>query len=387
MIHKAYKTEINPTLEQKYIINQTIGVCRYLQNLYIEKRNQYYKDHQKKLTVNNFDQWYRKEYLLENPDKAWIKEVSSKSRKRALEDVNQAYDNFYAGRARLPKFKRKHDQEGSMYFVRNDKNHRIECLRHRIKIPTLGFVRLKEKGYLPTDAPIISGRITKRAGRYYVSVIVETDIDRQYFSDKDNYSDGQGIDVGIKDLAICSNGAIYPNINQTSKVKRIEKQLRKQQRKLSKKLHNRKEDATNKNIAKQTIKVQKLHQRLTNIRTNYENQVINQILKEKPKYITLETLNIAGMLRNKHLSKSIQQQRLFSFTNKLTDKAVQSGIEVRKVSTFYPSSKLCASCGFKKSDLKLSDRIYHCDLCGYTNDRDMNAAINLKQAEEYLVVE
>lgn len=387
MIHKAYKTEINPTPEQKYIINQTIGVCRYLQNLYIEKRNQYYKDHQKKLTVNNFDQWYRKEYLLENPDKTWIKEVSSKSRKRALEDINQAYDNFYAGRANLPRFKRKHDQEGSMYFVRNDKNHRIECLRHRIKIPTLGFVRLKEKGYLPTDAPIISGRITKKADRYYVSVIVETNIDDQVFSDMVGYSDGQGIDVGIKDLAICSNGTVYPNINKSTKIKRIEKQLRKQQRKLSKKLYNRKEDTANKNIAKQTIKVQKLYQKLANIRTNYENQVITQILKEKPKYITLETLNVSGMLRNKYLSKSIQQQRLYSFTNKLTTKACQLGIEVRKVSTFYPSSKLCASCGFKKSDLKLSDRVYHCDLCGYTNDRDINAALNLKQAKEYMVVE
>lgn len=387
MMQKTYKTEINPTPEQERIINRTLGVCRYLQNLYIEKRNQYYKNHKEILTVNVFDQWYRKEYLLENPDKTWIKDVSSKSRKRALEDVNQAYDNFYKRRANLPRFKRKHDQKGSMYFVRNDKNHKIQCQRHRIKIPTLGFVRLKEKGYLPTSVPIISGRITKKAGRYYVSVIVETNMDKQVLSDMYNYSDGQGIDVGIKDLAICSNGMIYPNVNKSLKVRRIEKQLRKQQRKLSKKLHNRKEGPANKNITKQTTKVQKLHQKLTNIRTNYENQVIAQILKEKPKYITLETLNITGMLRNKHLSKSIQQQRLYSFTHKLTAKARQFGIEVRKVLTFYPSSKLCASCGFKKSDLKLSDRVYHCDLCGYTNDRDINAALNLKQAREYVVVE
>ena len=387
MTYRAYKTEINPTLEQKRIINQTIGVCRYLQNLYIEKREQYYEEHKKILTANAFDQWYRKEYLLENPDKHWIKEVSSKSRRKALDDVNQAYNNFYAGRANLPKFKRKHDQEGSMYFVRKGKNSTIHCRRHCIKIETLGFVRLKEKGYLPTDLPIISGRITKKASRYYVSVMVETDIDEQAFSDTNGYSDGQGIDVGIRDLAICSNGTIYPNINKSVKVKRIEKQLRKQQRKLSKKLHSRKEESANKNIAKQTIKVQKLHQKLNNIRTNYENQVIAQILKDKPRCITLETLNITGMLKNKHLSKSIQQQRLYSFTNKLTIKARQLGIEVRKVSTFYPSSKLCASCGFKKLDLKLSDRTYHCDSCGYTNDRDINAALNLKQVEEYLVVE
>ena len=203
---------------------------------------------------------------------------------------------------------------------------------------------------------------------------------------------GLGIDLGIKEFAICSNGNKFKNINETSTVKKVEKKLKREQRKLSRKYESLKirnkniEEgrATCQNIQKQVVKVQKLHQRLDNIRTDYINKTVFSIIKQKPSYITIEYLNIKGMMKNKHLSKAIASQKFFEFKTKLTFKCKENHIELRIVDRFYPSSKTCSNCGKVKKDLKLSDRIYKCD-CGLTIDRDLNASINLKNAKEYKI--
>ena len=273
-----------------------------------------------------------------------------------------------------------------MYFVRNNKT---DCLseRHRIKVPTLGWVRLKEKGYIPTsrDGFIVrSGTISHKAGRYYISVLV--DIQKQ--DTKSTNSFGVGVDLGLKSLAICSDGSIYPNINKTYNVRKVEKSLKREQKKLSRKVISIKRgESTQKNFVKQKLKVQKLYQRLTNIRTDYLNKTIHSIVKIKPAFIVIEDLNISGMMKNRHLSKAVAQQKFFEFKTKLISKCREYNIELRVVDRFYPSSKKCHNCGHINRDLKLSDRIYKCSECGYVEDRDINASLNLRDANTYTVIQ
>ena len=271
-----------------------------------------------------------------------------------------------------------------MYFVRNNPKDCL-CERHRIKIPTLGWVRLKEKGYIPTsrDGYIVkSGTISMKAGRYYVSALVEvTDPVRDSC-----FSDGVGIDLGLKNLAIISNGTVYRNINKTARIRKLEKQLRRAQRKLSRKYENlKKGDATQRaNIQKQKLKVQKLHHRIDNIRTDYINKTIAEMVKIKPSYITIEDLNVKGMMKNRHLSKAVASQKFYEFRIKLQAKCNENGIELRVADRWYPSSKTCHCCKNIRKDLKLSDRIFKC-ACGYIEDRDFNAALNLRDAMTYEV--
>ena len=204
-------------------------------------------------------------------------------------------------------------------------------------------------------------------------------------------TEGVGIDMGIKDLAICSNGKIYKNINKTEKIKKIKKKFKREQRKLSRKYEsfkkrnkNKKEEkATRQNIQKQVVKVQKLYIKLTNIRTNYINNIISEIIKQKPSFIAIEDLNIKSMMKNRHLSRAISEQKFYEFRTKLTNKCKENEIEVRIVDRFYASSKLCSCCGNKKINLSLKDRIYVCDKCNLEIDRDLNASINLRKSDIY----
>ena len=380
---KRFKTEINPTLEQKNKINKTIGTCRYVYNFYLAHNKELHDNGQKFMSGKSFSVWLNNEYLPNNPDYAWIKEVSSKSVKKSIEDGCTAFTRFFKGQSKFPKFKKKCRSDVKMYFVKNNQKDCF-CERHRINIPTLGWVRLKEKGYIPTtkDGYVIkSGTISKKTDRYYVSVLVEIP-DAKIIN---NSNEGVGIDLGLKDLAIVSNGKTYKNINKSARIKKLEKQLRREQRCLSRKFENlKKGESTQKNISKQKLKVQKLHHKIDNIRTDYINKIIAEIVKTKPSYITIENLNVSGMMKNRHLSKAVASQKFYEFRTKLKTKCVDNGIELRIVDRFYPSSKLCHCCGSIKKDLKLSDRIYKCE-CGYIEDRDFNASLNLRDAITYEV--
>lgn len=381
---KSFKTEINPTKEQIAKINKTIGTCRYVYNFYLAHNKELHDSGQEFLTGKGFSVWLNNEYLPNNPEYSWIKEVSSKSIKKSIEDGCTAFTRFFKGQSRFPRFKKKGKSDVKMYFVKNNPKD-CACERHRINIPTLGWVRLKEKGYIPTtkDGYVIkSGTISIKAGRYYVSALVE--IPDTKVTNSSN--EGIGIDLGLKDLAIVSNGKTYKNINKSARIKKLEKQLRREQRCLSRKYENLKkgESAQRANIQKQKLKVQKLHHRIDNIRTDYINKTIAEIVKTKPSYITIEDLNVSGMMKNRHLSKTVASQKFYEFRTKLKIKCDANGIELRVVDRFYPSSKLCHCCGSIKKDLKLSDRIYKCE-CGYVEDRDFNASLNLRDAVTYKV--
>ena len=391
-MQRAYKVEIKPTLKQIQKINQSIGICRWLYNEYLSTNNKLYVQYkegfidkkQAFISANEFDKYINNEVkVLE--EYAWINNCGSKARKKAIQNAETAYKRFFKGQSKFPRFKKKSKSDVKLYFPKNNKGDwKVE--RHRIMIPTLKNVRLKEYGYIPVGAKVISGTVSKKANRYYVSVIIDTDIKPQ-----NNINQGIGIDLGIKDFAICSNKQTYKNINKTQKVKKIEKKLLREQRKLSRKyeslkIRNKKEKgvATRQNIQKQIAKVQILHQRLTNIRTDYINKIVSSVVRNKPQYITIEDLNVKGMMKNKHLSKAVAQQKFYEFRTKLTNKCNVLGIELRIVDRFYPSSKLCHSCGSIKKDLKLKDRIYKCE-CGYVEDRDYNASLNLRDAKIYKI--
>lgn len=379
--------EINPTDKQKSKIHRTIGVSRFIYNFYIARNKEIYEREGKFVSGMDFSKWLNNEYIPNNQEMKWIKEVSSKATKQAIMNGDKSFRDFFKKAKGFPKFKKKKNQDVKAYFPKNNKTDwTIE--RHRVKIPTLGWIRLKEFGYIPINSIVKSGTVSQKADRYYVSILVEENDKKVYKST----NEGVGIDLGVKEFVVCSDGIKFKNINKTSTVKKIEKKLKREQRKLSRKYEslkirnkNIKEGrATRQNIQKQVVKVQKLHQRLTNIRTDYINKIVSSIIKQKPSYITIEDLNVKGMMKNKHLSKAIASQKFFEFKTKLTFKCKENHIELRIVDRFYPSSKTCSNCGEIKQDLKLSDRIYKCD-CGLTIDRDLNSSINLKNAKEYKI--
>ena len=336
------------------------------------------------MSGKSFSVWLNNEYLPQNPDKLWIKEASSKSVKRSIENGCVAFTRFFKHQSAFPNFKRKGKSDVKMYFVKNNPKD-CQCERHRINIPSLGWVRMKEKGYFPTtkDGYVIkSGHVSIKADRYYVSVLIEIPNNKIANHSKE----GIGIDLGLKDFAIVSNGKTYKNINKSAKLKKLEKQLIREQRSFSRKYENLKkgESTQRANIQKQKLKVQKLHHKIDSIRTDYINKTIAEIVKTKPSYITIEDLNVSGMMKNKHLSKAVASQKFYEFRTKLQAKCKESGIELRVVDRWYPSSKTCHCCGAVRKDLKLSDRIFRCD-CGYIEDRDFNAALNLRDATTYEV--
>ena len=381
---KSFKTEINPTEDQKVKIRKTIGTCRFIYNFYLAHNKELHESGKKFMSSSQFRVWLNNEYLPNHPECSWIKEAYSKSVTQAVNNGQTAFEKFFDHKSAFPKFKKKGRSDVKMYFVRNNPKDCL-CERHRIKIPSLGWVRIKEKGYIPTtkDGYVIkSGHVSIKADRYYVSVLIEIPDHRIV----NNSSEGIGIDLGLKDFAIVSNGKTYKNINKSAKLKKLEKKLIREQRSLSRKYENIKKGGSTqkRNIQKQRLKIQKLHHRIDNIRTDYINKTIAEIVKTKPSHITIEDLNVSGMMKNRHLSKAVASQKFYEFKTKLLAKCREYGIELRIVDRWFPSSKTCHCCKSIKKDLKLSDRLFRCD-CGYIEDRDFNAALNLRDATTYEV--
>ena len=381
---KNFKTEIDPTEEQKVKIRKTIGTCRFIYNFYLAHNKELHENGKTFMSSHQFRVWLNNEYLPDHPEYAWIKEAYSKAVTQSVNHGQTAFTRFFKHQSGFPKFKKKGKSDVKMYFVKNNPKD-CRCERHRINIPSLGWVRIKEKGYIPTtkDGYVIkSGSVSMKADRFYASVLIEIPDNKT----TDIYSEGIGIDLGLKDFAILSNGKKYKNINKSARLKKLEKQLIREQRCLSRKYENlKKGESTQKaNIQKQRLKVQKLHHRIDNIRTDHINKTIAEIVKTKPSYITIEDLNVSGMMKNRHLSKAVASQKFYEFRTKLKVKCDDNGIELRIADRFYPSSKICHCCGSAKKDLKLSDRIYKCS-CGYVEDRDLNASLNLKDAVTYKI--
>lgn len=376
---RAYKTEVKLNKEQEQLYKLCISAQRIVWNLFIEendKSDEYINDYA-------FSKWFNNEYLPIHEDMQWLKKAGSKTLRHTMTLCHQTYVKAFKTKRGFPKKKNCKTFNEGYYFVRNSLNTPIKVERHKINVPMFKWITLKEKGYLPLEN-IISGIIKKRAGRYFISVIT----DEEPITFSNNTGEGVGVDLGIKEFMICSNGMTFENINKSTKIKKLEKKLKREQRALSRKYeaHKKDKELTYKNFEKNKLRIEKLNYRIQNIKDDYINKCIEIIVEQKPNYITLENLNIKGMLKNKHLSKAIIDSKLYYTKQKIIQKAQKNNIEVREVGRFYPSSKTCSCCGEVKKDLQLKDRTYKCSKCGLKIDRDFNASLNLKKTKEYKIL-
>ena len=371
----ARKVRIIPNKEQEQQLWKSVGTARFIYNWTLARQEENYtlkgtsKNGGKFISDNDL----RKELtiLKKTEEYKWLNEVSNNVAKQAVKDACNAYKRFFKGQSEKPKFKSRRKSKPSFY---ND-NIKLKVKNNIVLIEKVGWVNTSEQ--LPIDVKYNNPRISYDGKYWYISVGIEVENPVVELT-----GESVGIDVGIKDLAVCSNAMTFKNINKTKLVKNLEKRLRRLQRKISKKYEMNKEGrkfVKTSNIIKLEKQIRLIHRRLSNIRNNHLHQATNKIVKTKPSRVVMETLNIKGMMKNKHLSKAIAEQCLYDFKVKLKYKCEFNGIEFVEADKWYPSSKTCSECGHIKSRLSLSERTYICEDCGVAIDRDYNASINLSR--------
>lgn len=363
---KAVKIRLKPTEEQERQLWKSVGTARWVYNWTLSKQEESYKNDGKFIS----DGELRKELtqLKKTEEYSWLQDVSNNVAKQAVKDACDAYKKFFKKLANKPRFKSRKRSKPSFY---ND-NVKLKVKEMLVLIEKVGWVKTSEQ--IPMGLKYKNPRVSYDGKYWYISVSIEFEPIHTDLTDN-----VIGIDVGIKNFAVCSNGQVFKNINKTSKVKRLEKRLRRLQRKVSRKYEMNKEGnrfVKTCNIIKLEKKIRLMQRKLTNIRKNHIFQSVNAIVKTKPSVIAMEDLNITGMMKNKHLAKAVQDQKLYEFKRIIRYKCEWLGIKFVEVDRWFPSSKLCCNCGQIKKDLKLSDRTYTCD-CGNKIDRDLNASINL----------
>jgi len=377
---KSIKLRLNPNNKQLTKLFQYAGCARFAYNWTVAKQQENYKQGNKFLSDNEL----RKEFTqLKKLEKhTWLNKISNNVTKQAIKDACNTYKRFFKGQCKYPKFKSKKQSTPSFY----QDNAKIQFTGTHVKVEgfsmskkknkqRLNWIKLCEKGRIPADYKYMNPRFTYNGLYWYVSVGIEVDDNNTVTS-----NDGIGVDLGIKDLAVCSDGNTYKNINKTQKVKKLEKRKRRLQRSISRRYEQNKKGVyycKTSNIIKIEKELLKMIKRLTNIRQNYLHQTTSEIIKRKPSFICIEDLNVSGMMKNRHLSKTIQQQGFYEFGRQIKYKSEWNNIKLIIADRFFPSSKSCSCCGTIKKDLKLSDRVYKCE-CGNIIDRDFQASLNLK---------
>lgn len=320
------------------------------------------------MTGSDFSKWLNNIYSKQDEFK-WIKEVSSKAVKQSIMNGEKAFKRFFKKKSSFPRFKKKSDY-GKIYLIGT-----IRIKRHLIQLPTLGKIRLKEKGYIPFEK-VRNATVSKEGDKYYVSVLVEEEAMTKQQSEQ---SDGIGIDMGIKEFLYSSNGIPIANISKSNKLVKLNKSLKRQQRKLSRRLKGSMNWRKQKNI------IQRLHRRIANIKIDLKRKIVLKIVKKNPQFITIEDLHVKEIMKNRRLANSFQQIGISYFVTWLKHKCAEYRIELRQVNRFYPSSQLCSGCGNRKP-MQIHVRQYSCNNCGKNIDRDLNASINLKKSKEYTVL-
>lgn len=381
---KSIKVRLNPNNKQLTKLFQYAGVARFAYNWSLSRQEENYDQGGKFIQ----DGELRKEFtqLKKQSEYQWLNGTSCDVTKQAIKDCCNAYKRFFKGLAKYPSFKSKKKSTPSFYqdtvkITFTDTHVKVEgfAMSRKKNKQRLNWIRLCEKGRIPTNCKYMNPRFTYDGMYWYVSVSIEIDDNTTLPS-----NDGIGIDLGIKDLAICSDGNTYKNINKTNKIQKLEKKKCWLQRSVSRKYEKNKKGeryCKTSNIIKREKELLKVSRRLTNIRHNYLHQTTSEIVNRKPRFICIEDLNVSGMMKNKHLSKTVQQQCFSEFRRQIEYKSEWNNISVIVADRFFPSSKLCSCCGNVKKNLKLSDRTYICE-CGNVIDRDYQAALNLKNYGE-----
>ena len=378
---KSIKVQLSPNNKQLTKLFQYANCSRFAYNWTLAREQENYELDGKFLSDNELRKEFTKMKKLD--EYKWLNNISNNVTKQAIKDACNSYKRFFKGKSKHPKFKSKKNSKQSFYqdnvkIQFTDTHVKVEgfSMSHKRNKQKLNWIKLCEKGRIPTNCKYMNPRITHDGLHWFVSVSIDVEDNIDIPS-----NEGIGIDLGLKDLAVCSDGNIYQNINKTNKVKKLEKKKRRLQRSISRKYNMNKEGVRYKktsNIIKREKELLKVTKRLTNIRQNHLHQITSKIIKRKPSFICIEDLNVSGMMKNKHLSKAIQQQGFYEFRRQIEYKSAWNNILVIIADRFFPSSKLCSCCGMIKKDLKLSDRIYRCD-CGNIIDRDYQASLNLKQ--------
>ncbi len=381
---KSYRVRLEPNNKQNTRLFQYAGCARFACNWALTREQENYEHGGKFLS----DYDLRKEFtqIKRQPGYEWLNNVSNNVTKQAIKDACEAFRRFFRGTARHPRFKSKKRSKPSFYQdtvkIQFTETHvKVEGLSgsRRKNRQKLNWIRLCEKGRIPVGVKYCNPRFTFDGLYWYVSVSVECE-DSAFIPT----TDGIGIDLGVKNLATCSDGKVYKNINKTKRVRKLEKRRRRLQRRVSRQFEKNKKGGSyckTRNIIKSKRKLLKVMKRLTNIRHNHLHQTTSEIVSRKPMFICIEDLNVSGMMKNQHLSKAIQQQEFYEFRRQLEYKCGWTGIRLIIADRFFPSSRLCICCGAIKKDLKLSNRIFRCD-CGNVIDRDLQAALNLKRYGE-----
>ena len=376
-----------PNNKQKSKLFQYANTARFAYNWALAKEQENYKNGGKFIT----DIDLRKEFTKtkQTQEYAWLNRIDCDVPKQAIKDACNAYKKFFKGLAKFPKFKSRRKSTPSFY----QDNVKIQFSNTHVRLMLVAGkgkaknkrsqkicrVRLAEYNRIPINCKYYNPRIKFDGLNWWITVGIEhpNSVDT-------SKNEGVGIDLGIKDLAVCSDGNKYKNINKNPEVKKIEKKKRRLQRSISRSYEKNKkgkEYCKTNNVIKKEQLLLKITHRLTNIRQNYLHQTTSEIIKRKPSFICIEDLNVKGMMKNRHLSKAVQEQCFYEFRRQIEYKATWNNIPVIVADRFFPSSKLCSCCGTIKKDLKLSDRIYKCE-CGNIIDRDYQAALNLKRYGE-----
>ena len=379
IVIKSIKVMLLPNNKQRTKLFQSAGVARWAYNWTLAKQQENYKNGGKFIS----DCELRKELtqLKKTEEFSWLNNYSNNITKQSVKDACLAYQRFFKHQSEFPKFKSKRKSTPSFYID----TCKIEFSENKVKLEKLtdskklnkqkfNWIKLAEKNRTPLNCKYYNPRVTFDGINFWVSVGVDYEENTEQ-----PINDGIGIDIGIKDLAICSDGNTYKNINKTKRIKKLKKKKRRLQRKVSRKYLKNKKGLSyckTRNIIKCEKEILKLNHRLTNIRHNYLNQVTSEIIKREPKFIVLEDLNVKGMMKNRHLAKAVQEQCFYEFYRQIQYKSLWNNINFITADRFFPSSKLCSVCGNIKKDLKLSDRTYICE-CGNVIDRDYQASVNL----------
>lgn len=396
----ARKVRLYPTAEQEKKMYQHYGGMKFVYNWGLGNNIEYYKTTGKTKSATTLGKELTQ--LKKQDEYSWLNNISAATLKEALRDLQSAYTKFFEIQKKTKGFSKSKIRKAAMYnkkltnydlighpkFKTKKKNEvkfytRYDKLAFADGLATLEVIgKVKFESNLPIPEGKYSNPRVKFDGKYWIlSFAVEIDCEKR----EELTGMSIGIDVGVKDLAVCSNGEVFKNINKTHEVKRLEFKLRRMQRQVSRKYEMNKKDnkfvKTN-NIRKLEKKIKQVHSRLANIRLNHIHQATNSIVKTKPYRVVMEDLNVTGMMKNKHLSKAIQQQCLSEFARQMKYKCEKYGIEYVEANRWYPSSKTCSCCGSIKKNLKLKDRTYRCDSCGMVLDRDWNASINLSMYDK-----
>lgn len=383
------KIRLKPTPEQEVLFWKHAGASRWAYNYFIAENQRVYteylaNDKQGKPFLNS-NEVKKQITQMKQSTHIWLKELSSQAIAWSVRNAELSYIRWFKQQNGKPKFKTKRKSVPSFYVRHNT----LYKMNGGFQGERLGFVKTAEPlPDIPNGTNYSDPHISFDGKYWYLSLSYPVESKQVKLTDE-----SLGIDLGVKELAVCSNGKVFKNINKTKKVKKLKKKLRRANRNLS-----RKQTANTKgykkqgkgqapiferplydckNYQKQKKEIKLLNRKLNNIRQNYLHQVTTELVKTKPKRVVMETLNIQGLVKNKHLAKFIYEQKMYEFKHQMQYKCELYGIEFISADRFYPSSKTCSCCGHIKSDLKLSDRIYKCDACGLVLDRDYNASLNL----------